>query len=29
MPEEGTQFFALLGKVIGILEAQDEKSPWP
>ena len=28
-PEEGTQFFALLGKVIGILEAQDEKSPWP
>lgn len=27
--EEGAQFFALLGKVIGVLEAREAKSAWP
>ena len=28
-PEEGVQYFALLGKVIGVLEAREGKAPWP
>ena len=29
MPEERVQFFSLLAKVVAVLEAQEEKTPWP
>lgn len=29
LPDERVQYFALLRKVISVLEAQEEKAPWP